>query len=368
MIIIVSGNTFDHRYKLKALGGNWSNADKRWTFYFPSEATLTVLRSMIGVLVTEASNSRFTQTETQKPTSYFRRTPTQFYGDDPTYMGEFASKNPIAFFGFSTLGACIDYVEQLKRPDNQSGTCDVGWSTSLERIKATGTNNMQEALDLARDGWTEGFGLIEAFDLPHALNKHRLRSYAGGNVSVGRMLAGNPKHMMRRAPQPKNKRITLFVETMMWMGISAENAMLRALLIAGVIDIAEQQGFSCDIYAVGSSLSWHDRKPQAQICVQLKTAGERLSLLDIMFGLGHPSFLRRFYFACEGCVEEIDMNHAERGIVDAAFNPHNMSKDCYYFGQLAGNVQATAWQDPMRMLKTMLPPNLPVKVKGIENA
>lgn len=396
MSVTVSGRTFDHRELLKSLRGQWNNNTRVWTFdHYLSPADLARLRSLPGVVVVEHKRPATTW-EPAKPTPSFREAISpdqlarvdawvrrnrhlladedetfirpkrpQIIGDDPTYFNYFADKNPIAYFGFSSLDVFIDHVERLRRPDNTGGTCDVGWSTEKPRQIVTDTPDMAAAIRLAREGWTAGLGLAEQFDIPHALRKRRVHSVVGASVNVGRMLAGNPAHMIRRIPQPKNKRIVVFVDTMMWKGITPQNAMLRALFIASAIDQLENQGYTCEIFAVNASDSFYDNGPQAQLCVRLKSAGERLNLLNISFALGHPSFLRRMFFACEGVIGAIRMTRHARGRISHCFDAeHQPGPNEYYFRQLPSVVNQELYKDdPLKMLDYILPDNLPIDFK-----
>jgi hypothetical protein len=299
------------------------------------------------------------------PSPFHRSGKTICFGDDMEFQGTFRDQNPIVFYGFSSLGAFADFVDALPIP-TEYGTFDKGWSTSEVMAKFSGTASLEEALALARHGWSDGWGLAQKFDIPHALNKRRAYSLAGGSVNVGRMLAGNPTHMVRRVPQPKHRNITLYVETVMWRGISAANAMLRAILIISVIDLLEEQGYRCTVIAVSSDISWHDMGSQSQFAVRIKDAGERLNLLDISFALGHPSYLRRFNVCCIGSLPFVHCRHGKAGIVSEAFDEtHPPERDAYYIKQLPPRTDPAEWLDPMNMLKHILPANLPLDIKGI---
>jgi hypothetical protein len=362
-MITVTGQTFPYRDTLKSMGARWNNVIKAWQFDFLDAMQRARLQALVGVVLVDDRPVENPYHEPQAEPVYFHRSGvTQFIGDDPEYLGCFADQNPIVFFGFSSLAAVCDYVEALERPDNTGGTSDDGWQTTEKRIKFTGTADMQEALDLARHGWTEGFGLASKFDIQHAERKQRFYSMAGGSVNVGRMLAGNPKHMIRRQPQPKNKRITLFIETIAWRGFTTGNMMLRALLIASIIDLLETQGYQCNVYAVAASTAQQDFLPLTQWCVAIKDAGERLNLLDLTFALGHPSFLRRFQFAAEGCVIAIEPQVAS--VVSSAFtDDHQPGLNQYYFKKLSRIVDQSVYSDPMIMLEDILPDNLPIEIK-----
>lgn len=346
----ITGRTWSHRHILREWNGDWDNTRKRWTFDNLSSDQLEQLSRMVGVMVTDVTPV----------------TPSmQIFGDDPTYVNYFVDKNPSAFFGFSSLAVMCDYVEALPIPPNNGRTCDIGWSTNSTRQYVTATKDMPEALALARNGWIDGMGLHKALLTPRPLTKRRTHGLSGGSVNVGRMLAGNPAHMRKRHKAPGQKRITLFVQSVMWIKIKPDMAINRALVIAAMIDLLEQEGYICDIVAVFCTAhnSWGGQG-KSQITVKIKDAGQRLNLLDIMFALGHPAFSRRMCFACEGAVPECKMSYDDRGIIRPAFDTDNpCGRGEFYVPFLEPIAVSRITADPMSMLKYIEPEGLPISLK-----
>jgi hypothetical protein len=235
---------------------------------------------------------------------------TNFHGDDFTYSGRFDQKNPVAFFGFSSLAALVRFVEAIPASisESQNYRRNRGWHDDASEAEWFGTKNMGEALALARDGWPEGVELarevMEFIEGETATRRLRTYGVAGGRVNVGRMLSGHPLHMRRREAQPARKNVTVFVETGMAANVGASDMIIRAALAAAICDTLEKNGYSAELVTVSSG-SYNDGRAASQIAVTLKHAGEKLNINDVVFALGHPSYLRRLEFACLGYDREL---------------------------------------------------------------
>lgn len=220
---------------------------------------------------------------------------TKFVGDDFSHSKKFRFENPEVCFGFSSLAEVVKHVENLPKHESDEGRT-VGLAGFF------GTSSIQEAFKLARDGWNEGAKqaeiVAESFETERAQTIHRSYSVAGGSASIGRMLAGNPEHMRRRAKAPGRKIVTLFSELSTSAAVPASALARRAAIVAAICDRLETAGYSCEIVAVclitrtfgGTDCAYH-------MATILKNAGERLNISDLIFGLGHPSMLRRFVFS-----------------------------------------------------------------------
>lgn len=398
-MITVSGRTFDHRGTLKAMGGAWNDTAKVWEFDRLSQTEMQVLRSTPGIMVTEnaapvprqpkpeyAPSPRPTPTPA-KPESddldeligsllgnslaenarpIHGDQPSAIYGDDPQWINAFKNQNPRAHFGFSSLGAMVDYLEALPADRRRSS----GWDHGDARWR--GTSSMSEALRLAREGWPEGIEnagqIVEALDVAHAVQRRRVYDVAGGAVNVGRMLAGDPLHMVRRPLQPGRKIVTLFVECSASAAIKADNIVARAAIIAALADIMEQQGYSCEII-VTEAVTDVGNRPGAQSAVVIKRAGEKLNLSDVVFALGHPSFLRRLCFGLIGSSTECRSLWEHQGMPAHSFDEkhHPVGRNQFYIRPLTMMQQRHIDQTDMvsramSMLPFVKPHGLPIEV------
>lgn len=363
MTVRVTGNTFDHRERLKQLGGRWDPAAKNWVFDYASPKDVAELKNLPGCLVIGGDDKPQQIIGITNPYRLLHdkdfphlSEPIKI-GDDMTYYNYFKTQNPIVFFGFSTFDKFILHVESLKRPENKNGLCDVGWT--VENNYA-GTHSMEEAINLAKNGWLDGLGIMDLLTAQSPIGKRKIKSVSGGNVNVGRLISGLPNHMNKRVKAPNKKIITLFVETVMWQGIKAHLAMVRTVIIAAMVDRLEAEGYQCNIVAVYCAL--HRKTSRGiQTAVNIKQAGERLNLADVSFAFGHPSFGRRFVYAVEGCVSQCSLTTELRGIVDQAFDENHLpGRNEFYIPQLRGNEKTLLHE----MIEILQPENLPVKIKA----
>lgn len=304
MIIINGPSTFEWRDHLRDAGGIWNAALRRWEFSGMDQETIAIWRSRPGIIVITGAEGK----PVPRPQSIAHQTFTQFqrrtvgetniFGDDPTYFNYFADQNPISYFGFSGLNMLMGFVDHMPKDITEDDTNDRNSPWKQYDPVWYASKDMQHALSIARNGWKEGVTLAdelrEKMVADHAQEKRRKYSIAGGRVSVGRLLADNPKHMISRPRQPGKKVITLFLESSFSASINSEHVILRAGMVAAIADILETQGYSCEIVAVACS-EWDG--PAWQIVTKLKTAGERLSINDMVFALGHTAYFRRFNLA-----------------------------------------------------------------------
>lgn len=235
-----------------------------------------------------------------------RGSTTNMHGDDPSWFNYFADQNPISFFGFSSLSKLVQFTEQLPisyRNDRNSR------GDAWERNSGVwaGTPDMDAAVKMARDGWPKGVDMaqeiVEHLTGDNAMQNRRKHGVAGGSVNVGRMLSGNPMHMRSRPKQPGKKIITFFVEGIMSAAIRADDAIIRAAVVAAMVDVLEMNGFSCEIVSICNAR--HGNRSAYQVATAVKAAGEPLNINDVIFALGHPSYLRRLVFATAAADEDL---------------------------------------------------------------
>ncbi len=369
-MLIVTGNTFPHRETLKQLGGNWIN--NRWEF--ASNRHIDRIKKLVGCSVTDLSPSpapvedaidkliAADSDDDKKPKARIGKSAT--FGDDLQYFNHFKDKNPVAFFGFSSLGAMVEYVTENRFADRS------GWRTDDTRW-AGGT--MLEAIRLTRDGWAEGEerarAVCEALSVLHAVKRRREVGLTGGHVSVGRMLSGNPKHMVRRAKLPSARVITLFVEMVAASYITAEILTIRAAAIAAICDTLENAGYSCEIISLCTVKNVGSNTPMAQSATIVKHAGQKLNLHDTSFALGHPAYLRRMHFACVASTELCHKIWKNQGCPSEAFNHHYpTAKNEFYIRHLPTNkcrmieAEDTFIDKALTMIKFIEPVDLPIEI------
>jgi hypothetical protein len=349
---IVSGRTWDHRDYLANIGGWWNNLERRWEFEHLSLTRLDELRQVVGLVITEDA-PRINPFASWEPTPVEQ--PIKI-GNDFTYYGYFADPDPVVFFGFDSLGAFVDHVASLERPKPGFGLHDKGWAAPPG---FTGTESLADALDIARHGWLDGLGMMDRLLIPPATRKRRRKTLAGGSVSVGRMLAGQPNHMIARRVLKGRKSITVFVETASWIKIKADVLLVRSIAVAAIIDRLESEGYSCNLVAVSILRRFDGRG--VHTAVTIKEAGERLNLADVSFAFGHPSFSRRLVHAARGVIRQSHNSDAQNYLCDAFEDGCPPMRNEFYIPTFLKNTL-----DIMEILAIIQPPNLPVKIEGTD--
>lgn len=370
-MIIVSGKTFEHRETIKALGGKWNGTDKTWQF--ADGADVSNLRGLPGVRIDGAAAQTPSREAPAKrpagPASVATKVTdaTAFYGNTDLRFNTLADQNPMSFAGFKSLNDMCDFVENIRECDG------VAWDMTKARRDHTGTWGMSETLIIARTGWTDGvkkaMEALEVIETDHASARQRKAVIAGGRVNVGRMLTGDPLHMIRRARQPAKKVITLFVELGGVMSIEAENFIIRAAAVAAMCDILEVNEYSCEIVGVHSTRKMGDGDgPLFQTTIELKAAGEALNLNDLVFALGHPSMLRRFIFGINTMNPITRKYLSNMGKPTAAFtDEHPTATGEFCISKIAPNVQdqitGKTFKDRVRsMFPLIVPAGFPVSL------
>lgn len=354
-MIIVSGRTWEHRESLKALGGKWNEAGKNWQIRHAHRTDIARLRKAVGLIVVDTDEAPTSSVASEHQPTIIGKS--IIYGDDPTYFNYFAPKDPRAFFGFSTLSKMVDYIERL--PAHMATDLSrQGWSRD---DGFTGSKDMPEALRLARCGWPEGAEaaskIIERFTLANPRVRHRRHALAGGSVNVGRMLADDPAHMRQRPRAPGRKIVTLFVEAGCAGNINPATLIKRAAIIGAIVDLMGNAGYSCSIVITDTSVM--GLRTFYQLAVVIKQAGESINLSDLIFSLGHPSFLRRMSFAtCSSVIECRDI-WEDQGCPANAFTDGNPCRDNEFYVPVIDANGATLAE----ILPEVVPIDLPIRIK-----
>ncbi len=323
-MIFVTGRTFEHRDLLAVtMGGRFNREKKRWEFVTMMQEHREQLARTPGIVVTDhPEESDYTAPIYQGPRhKVYQPNKTKFVGDDRTYLGRFAELNPPIHFGFSSLKAMIDHVNATPEDLRTKGWEDDHHNDWRD------TPNMQSAINLALNGWPDGVKkaeiILERLSGFNAVQRRKSYSVAGGSVNVGRMLSGNPNHMINRPKQPGKKIITFFCEVGFAARIRSEDAALRAAIIAAMVEILEAHGYQCEVIAVDTTMENNGDDTAGYITVNLKQAGEPLNLNEIVFGLGHASMVRRLCFATITSDNTLRRLFQGMGVAGDAFNDNH---------------------------------------------
>lgn len=210
----------------------------------------------------------------------------------------------------------------------------------------TGTNNLQEALRLLKEGWDSGAEKLTE-DLKVAnLSTHKrevkkaVYDIVGFQASVPRYLQGVPTSMInKRNVQQKAKIITLIKSCSYSAKVGQDMIFADSVRFLRVVQTLESQGYRVNIYS-----AFHAECEDESIFVQtkIKSANERLNISKMAFALAHPSFLRRILLRYIETEENIKNRNWTRGYgqpSDIDKTNELLEKDTYFIKALIPDIQ-----------------------------
>lgn len=178
----------------------------------------------------------------------------------------------------------------------------------------TMTHSFQDAMNLARYGWTGGLKRLEQLkqtDLP--INETIKQTYelrtqygiAGGAVNIGRYLAGMPDCMrrvnisnMHCLPSRIQK---IFINCCAARDISADEILKRGYMIYQLIESMEMANIQTEItiaFPVNKRNMYHEKDYDFyETYIKIKDATDVIYPEKLLFCLAHPSMLRRLVFS-----------------------------------------------------------------------
>lgn len=193
---------------------------------------------------------------------------------------------------------CLNFDRKTAWTDSAWAIGDKAWY---------GTDTLEEAVDLARNGWKEGVNkaqsLLNRIKAEHPIQlKPKRYGIAGTHPDVPRAISGNPLNMHQKDDAAgKRKIITLLSEMGASCGHGPEEFVNRAAVVAALIDAIEASGYACDVITYSNAISC-DNHTSLHSCI-VKNSNQPVDIARLAFGLGHPGMFRRFAFV-EKCSEE----------------------------------------------------------------
>ena len=182
--------------------------------------------------------------------------------------------------------------------------------SSTEKGKSFyGTSTIEEADEIAMciKEWEEGKKMLEELrDSCPEMFTPRIEGLAlqfqydvaGCMVDVGRYLDGEPECMVDFIISDSDKDgkiVDIYYEFTNNCDINTKDMMSYGIAVLALVDDLESRGFSCNIYAVGTTYE-RGKSVDEITTITIKKAGEALNVEAIMYAF-HPSFFRRHWFA-----------------------------------------------------------------------
>jgi|GEM_PF-241774 len=203
----------------------------------------------------------------------------------------------------------IDMAEAIRRKrDHYSNS-----SVSGDR-RFTGTNNLAEAIKLARLGWEDGISKIEKYldeidtdDLfSDAINRPEIfRDVHGTVVDVAGYIQGIPEHMVSLTfEQRPTRAVKLIIAVDQHAYVSQEDMIQKTTSIFLAAEALRRTGYILDITGIDYRSSRGYGHDNILYEFPILRPGDYLSSAQLAFMLGHPSFLRRILFAVNETEEE----------------------------------------------------------------
>lgn len=358
-----TGKTFEHREALKALGAKYDGNGKFW--YIGDYAVKAIDEARkLGLTVTmggdapanpkpapERNPEPATPDAWEAPAVPAEPEPSREpVVQDALNLADNSNIKTRVFVSYDSLAAMVSAAKAS--PVEESGSAWAGATFA-------------RAVELATDGWDRGVYLAEKaralITADHVLQRTRRYSVAGGAVNVGRMLSGNPLHMVSRPRRDGSKIITLYVDTTASAMVNADSFVVRAAAVAAIVDVLENNGYSAEIIAVSCAHA-HNNRPGWQILTKLKSAGEPLNLSDVAFGLGHPAMLRQLAFKIIKNLPVVRDMHGYMGI-PVYGDPMKMEAGEYRVPLYNANPKSKDFDTQVReIFKAILPEGLPVQL------
>lgn len=207
-------------------------------------------------------------------------------------------------YHFDGYGEMVDFAENRTKSKNaihvasrrNGGEYGSGFS---------GTSTFEEALKLARNGWSEGREKVKALssqilDKVTALVERPELTYdvTGSDFDMGLLMSGAPEHwytIENRIEEGKGTRILKVVVNMSASAmIDKDMIIARGAVSAALIEALEYSGFRCEVWVVEKA-GGYGYNLATYACV--KQADQQLDMDRLSFACVHPASLRRIVFA-----------------------------------------------------------------------
>lgn len=202
---------------------------------------------------------------------------------------------------YNSIQEFVDYCMNTPNNDTFKNEFDrMSEQTGRERERFSGTKSLDEALDLMRNGWSEG-----SEKLSHIF-KEKVKATEIGKVRknvigvqgyqpvVPLYLANQPENMISSVMKPmKQKIVTLDKDISYSCYVTNEEIMEHSARALRIIHSFESSGYRCNLNVVLGTSSGYNTY---YVKVKVKSANERFNISKMTFPLAHTSMLRRLYF------------------------------------------------------------------------
>lgn len=174
-----------------------------------------------------------------------------------------------------------------------------------EKLKFTGTSNLDEAIDIGLSGWHEIrpemeslFARVETqINLAMGDMYETRFDVAGDFADFDKYLMGDPECMVEyvNVPQARMGRmVRLLINGSVNSGVSADDIMKRGVIVCTLIDVLNRLNVGVEVYLENCTESGGIKH---SILTKLHDSEQLLDIDNLMFAIAHPSMLRRISFS-----------------------------------------------------------------------
>lgn len=202
---------------------------------------------------------------------------------------------------YQSIHEFISYIKNAKPNETFKNSFDRRSEVEdAERTRFTGTQSMQEALDIFSNGWDNGTEKlshifrekVRANDIQKV--RRNVVGVQGYQAIVPLYLMGQPESMVSSVLKPmKQKVVTIDKDISYHGGISSDDIFEYSANALRIVHSLEGQGIRCNINVI---LGTEASGKKYIVKVRIKSANERFNIHKMSFPLAHTSMLRRFYF------------------------------------------------------------------------
>ena len=213
-------------------------------------------------------------------------------GYDTFWIGEYW----IRHFVFDSLE---DYLAYLQKAETHEAFLRGSQASEAGSEEFTLTENLDDAIELCRFGWHDGFNDLVALvekvkrNLDIKIDPNRtLHDYVGFAPDVKAYLEGSPLTMINK-PVVRKPLVTIYLNTSYAGNEPRERIYVRGAIVLAAAEALELMGFMVDLRVF--EMSFVDKDIHFSE-YKLKMPDERVNLQKLYFPLCHPAWVRRLNF------------------------------------------------------------------------
>lgn len=224
---------------------------------------------------------------------------------------------------FESLGELLRHAGANKSPK----------SSNSNNSSFTLTASLQDAVDLGLKGYTDVRPDVEAQlnELESHIAEHldvafqARHSVVGGSVDVARFIQGEPECMIDYVAEPQARMgrvVKVLVNMVFSAHVNTADIVKRGVVVCALIDTLHKLGVGVEVWSEEPTAHRGiDKGDVSSHLVKLHDSSEMLDIDNLMFGLCHPSMLRRIGFSV---TEQSGWKHAKEVTAGGYGYPNNL--------------------------------------------